>query len=588
MKRRIFLLTAVVVVFMLNACGSPDSKLSPEQRVDEINWVISKFEHNYAPLEYKQKLHNFSWEQKKAEFRERAAADISNDKLRVLIQEFVGLFADAHTSPQNMLEMRPGVMEVAYLGFAGFRFNDNGNDVLYVQNLLPTFESSSTSFPLKVGDKISKVDGQGVYEFVKARCPRNLGQDESNKTAFIPDLAILSSGSCTLPESPNVVLTLLRDGEEVVISLPWIRRDYFAFVEEQQRAAKDAAESDEEDNADSEDNGSRESDEGIFAERLKPWNLDRYFKYLSNRLILTNNVVDDFSVKYISSKMLFAPITATTDDDCTDDQCDDEKDFIKIPNQSFKTMVVNHPKALVGYIKIESFMPETDKQAEHFKKALDTLEALGVRALVIDLADNGGGSLEYGLELAGFLKASNSSEPALEVRLNDNWLNAAQSAALFSENDSVKELWSRRYQQLKKDSVNGRWLSERFHISEFNLAPRPANQDATNVVLMVNEMCASMCDIFTADLKDNGIATIIGKKTMGAGGNVTQHAFSPRLNYLLSQTESLIVRANGEYLENKGVEVDVPYEPTLADLKGKNVEFIKAAADLAIATTEPK
>jgi len=78
-------------------------------------------------------------------------------------------------------------------------------------------------------------------------------------------------------------------------------------------------------------------------------------------------------------------------------------------------------------------------------------------------------------------------------------------------------------------------------------------------VLMVNEMCASMCDIFTGILQDNKLAKVFGMQTMGAGGNVTTHFQAPNSGVSIQQTESLIVRSNGEYLENNGVKPDRPY-----------------------------
>ena len=86
-----------------------------------------------------------------------------------------------------------------------------------------------------------------------------------------------------------------------------------------------------------------------------------------------------------------------------------------------------------------------------------------------------------------------------------------------------------------------------------------------NIVLMVNEMCASMCDLFAAILQDNQMAKVVGARTMGAGGNVVTHHQAPNSHLALRQTESLMVRRVvkkgkvelGALIENNGVEPDV-------------------------------
>jgi C-terminal processing protease CtpA/Prc len=201
-----------------------------------------------------------------------------------------------------------------------------------------------------------------------------------------------------------------------------------------------------------------------------------------------------------------------------------------------------------------------------------------VKKFVLDLVDNGGGSLDYGLKLAEALKGTNANEPKLELRLNDNWLNSYQQSSIFATSHSMREIAKRHFAMLKEDVAAGRRLSR---LIDFRRSFAPiqssANAQPIPVVLMVNEMCASMCDIFSADLKDAGVARLIGTRTMGAGGNVTMHTVSPRLQLGLSQTESLVVRANGKYVENEGVEVDRAYVRQLTDLTGKDSEFIKAA-----------
>jgi C-terminal processing protease CtpA/Prc len=95
-----------------------------------------------------------------------------------------------------------------------------------------------------------------------------------------------------------------------------------------------------------------------------------------------------------------------------------------------------------------------------------------------------------------------------------------------------------------------------------------------------------MCDIFTSSMKDNGLATVVGSKTMGAGGNVTTHIASPVAGLILNQTESLLYNKAGAELENNGVEPDVALD-TVEARDGKYSSVIAKALELASVTTNP-
>jgi C-terminal processing protease CtpA/Prc len=85
-----------------------------------------------------------------------------------------------------------------------------------------------------------------------------------------------------------------------------------------------------------------------------------------------------------------------------------------------------------------------------------------------------------------------------------------------------------------------------------------------------------MCDIFAAVVRDNQLGRLFGSQTMGAGGNVVSHAFSPVTKMILGQTESLIVDVSGQYLENRGVKPDQAID-TLMDRDQNYVDTIRSA-----------
>jgi len=562
-------------------CDSPAVELTETERVAEMQWFIDKFDHNYAPLAYKQQRFNFDWEAKKQDFLALAKTAQNNAELTNSIGDLVGLFQDAHTGFLNLYMLLPGTMKVAYLGFLGARLSENGTDYLLVQNMLPTFKHSPISYPVKIGDKISKINNQPVIDYVLGRCSRRLGQIESDKTAFVPMAALMDSVDCRIPEDSSVTLEIVDAlGTTKIVELPLIVQDYLEFIDEQLAAAGPL-------------DSSSHSQEGEVSEqspipksisrRTMPVNLNQYIERLQKSFANQGLAArqDDFSIKFIDTKMLAAPILAA-ESEAIKPESSLTQNYMTVENSHFDVRVYPSEQGNVGYIKIVDF-GGYDDYVEAFNLALTDLKTFATKALVIDLVDNGGGSLDYGLKLAELLKASNATDPKLEVRLNDNWINSYISATYWAPSPAHREIAKRHLAELRADLAAGKRLSRPMDFRRsFDPPTSPTNSEATQVVLMVNEMCASMCDIFAADLKDSGIAKIIGTRTMGAGGNVAIHMSSPRLQLGLTQTESMVVRANGTYVENNGVEVDRRYVRTKRDLFQNDINFIKAAVDYAV------
>ena len=105
--------------------------------------------------------------------------------------------------------------------------------------------------------------------------------------------------------------------------------------------------------------------------------------------------------------------------------------------------------------------------------------------------------------------------------------------------------------------------------------------------MLSDETSASAADMFAATMQDNGRAVLFGKRTMGAGGNVTQWQTGTYSEAFATLTESLMVRkyerfeAGGlpvsPYVENVGVhpEIEVDYM-TRANLFERGKPFVDA------------
>lgn len=123
----------------------------------------------------------------------------------------------------------------------------------------------------------------------------------------------------------------------------------------------------------------------------------------------------------------------------------------------------------LGYVKVNRFAETTYKE---FKRALDSLQEVGVKNLVVDLRDNGGGFIAPALKMA-------------DEFLDDDTL------IMFTKN--------------KKGAI------------ENNYATKKGDFEDGNIYVLINENSASASEIFAGAIQDNDRGTIIGRRSYGKG-----------------------------------------------------------------------
>ena len=139
----------------------------------------------------------------------------------------------------------------------------------------------------------------------------------------------------------------------------------------------------------------------------------------------------------------------------------------KIPVHTINASYMIRPN--VGYIRIESFGMKTHKE---FMDAVKELEKQGMKSLLLDLQDNGGGYLQSAVQISNeFLK----------------------------NNDMIVYTEGRRARRQNFKAIgNGRL------------------QDV-KVYVLVNELSASAAEIVTGAIQDNDRGTVVGRRTFGKG-----------------------------------------------------------------------
>lgn len=166
----------------------------------------------------------------------------------------------------------------------------------------------------------------------------------------------------------------------------------------------------------------------------------------------------------------------------------------------------------VGYIQILSF---NDGCAEEFKQKLEELKNKGIKSLIIDVRDNGGGVVSEVIKIADMLTPK---EKNLMLTLNK----AGESKITKSEQDSL--------------------------ISKMK------------VVVLANENSASASEILVGALKDNEIAKIIGKTTFGKGVMQEIVPLSSTVGGALKVTIEEFKTPNGNSINKTGITPDIEVE----------------------------
>ncbi len=102
------------------------------------------------------------------------------------------------------------------------------------------------------------------------------------------------------------------------------------------------------------------------------------------------------------------------------------------------------------------------------------------------------------------------------------------------------------------------------------LAKSPVSKPATYthpVYFVINELDFSAGDATPAILQDYGRVKLIGSTTAGAGGSVGRFSLSMGEPLDFTLTESLMIRSNGQLVENFGVKPDIQFAVTAKDIE---------------------
>lgn len=236
----------------------------------------------------------------------------------------------------------------------------------------------------------------------------------------------------------------------------------------------------------------------------------------------------------------------------------------------------------IGYLRIPHYCG-TDDNLKELEEILEYFEQ-ETEALVIDQVDNFGGSAAFLYEVASMLSDQPLATPRHRIQITQKEVMASLDALAFIEEIQrmLEEMVSRLdghlmqrllflkdYHQFIVDQWHqGNILTEPSHIAHVDyINPHDRVNYTKPIVMVINEKDFSGGDFLPAILRDSQRALLVGKKTAGAGGIVSQFEFPNRHGIALcSYTTSIADRPGGEKIENLGVSPDVEISITEEDL----------------------
>jgi carboxyl-terminal processing protease len=198
------------------------------------------------------------------------------------------------------------------------------------------------------------------------------------------------------------------------------------------------------------------------------------------------------------------------------------RDVVELEDTFVKSSVVTKDKRKFGIINLPKFYIDFDEKnfrnsATDMAQEIERLKKENVEGLVIDLRNNGGGSLKTAIEISGLFIEKG---PVVQVKYRDR-------AANVKNDINPKIAW------------NG------------------------PLVILVNELSASASEIFTAAMQDYGRAVIIGsKQTYGKGTvqsllDLNRYSNSKEDLGALKMTIQKFYRINGGSTQLEGVHADI-------------------------------
>jgi Peptidase family S41/PDZ domain len=524
--------------------------LSTEQRQADFAELVSIVERSYGPLEWKREHLQLDFKKLVSDYQAQAVAAKGDADFYRVLSRFLSELKDAHVSP---------MVPSTYRGTLGFTVDYVQGKVL-IDSIDP-LKLPPVLFPFHRGDQLLALGGVPVEQLMpQLAVVGNTGFDQSYRRITAARLTSRrESTGLEVPKGVTTVTVLPRGATQpVTVTATWINTG--TPVLELDDLSSLTAFTD-------------------FGAAAAPANGKELLKQIAKdpafSMRLPQERLDEFSRAGISDigspqSMFSLPANAKVLDD------------VSVTAASWEAAGKK-----IGLLRINGY--DDDGLTDVLVRALQELQDTDV--LVLDQTNNPGGSVSLVSDIVGLFATGSYKDMGFALRPSLPWLQQFQDM-----NSKIDDMLSKDANDMAANALKARFgyleseIRDALTQKRFLTTPVSLNMTGTfgmiqpndavvykkPVLLLINEFDFSGGDAFPAVMQDNGRVTTFGVRTTGAGGNVREYGPLANSFFKFHLTESLMVRPNGQYVENLGVKADVPYEITEDDFNNGYRGYVKA------------
>lgn len=512
----------------------PDAAI--KQRMSDAQTIVGLLDRGYAPREWKEELFDFSFEERSQEFLDKAGQEMDDTDFYQAIAEYLAGFHDSHVSfdfPSTLDARLPFSVEEVEGAFLVSRVHEDMPD----------------GAAIAVGDELLSIDGEAPSA-IHDRFLLITGKGNPRTEARYATEALTYRAQWKCPEIPSgtsrVAIRSRAEGIEKTLELEWIQSGW-PFAEMKGSAVALSAPT-------------------AAGQRGWPTNL---LEEARQKEIERGPMEDRLGV---GKPETFFPLPSS---------------YVERKQGPYPTGIMDIGGQKIGFIRIHTFSTKSktvnrDDAIRELEEEVAFFEG-NTEALIIDQTNNGGGNWCFTLDVASFFFDTPQKETHDQWRVNrDNVVRIEEIALDPEASEADRAIAARIAREIREALKRGDALTR--PIPECNLDgffdPHTTREGVRVVytkpiLMLVNELSVSCGDYFPAFFQDRGRAVLFGAQTSGGGGSVT--GIDQRIGYsefTMRYTISMGVREPTDpdggglirYIENAGVNPDVPYEITAEDI----------------------
>ena len=497
--------------------------LTTQQKLDDLQELVAMIRGGYGPLEYKKTEFGIDIDALEKEYAERIQKTQNNSEFYYNILKFVAEFKDSHFGARIPTNHR---------GRLGFRADYIDGKVLIEK--IDRSILSEKDFPFEKGDEIISFNGAPVKEELEKIIPY-MGQGS--------ELTTIRSAASLISIRPGTLIPVI----EGKVNLE-IRKGSSDFVESAELEWKLSGDP---------------LDEFVPA----PVTKSRAF-FMGNRNPLMMPV--DYGQIALNPSPIFESSFR-----CSGDT------RVKIPADA--TIIMKKPfiayyhlteKGNIGYLRLPHYSPKEnsadlnayDLRFSQYEYAVNLLEKNTV-GLIIDQDHNCGGSVDYLHRIVSLFAQKPFAPMQFELlATKQNYLGYKKWVSDVYKYTLDYEKYNKVVELVKETWLNStHFLTTKTALSGAGPIEPNSITYTKPIIILIDELSGSGGDAFPAMMQGIGRATLLGTRTMGAGGHVQQLPPLAHSQITTSITKSLFFHPNNTAIENNGASPDIKYRPTQDD-----------------------